>query len=417
MTGDGTLVAGRRLADRYRLVAQTSADEWHAVDETLRRNVVVHLLSPNADTDEKKHFEAEARALGGLPHRNVVATYDTGIDTDGTSFRIDELPDGAALEPGAVDDARRVSYATQIARAVAEAHACGLLHGSLTSGSVLVNEDGRVKVRGFQLPVGSATQEERGNDIDAVVNLIAALAPAGAHPLREMALGWRGDDPPESAADLVNALIALPDDGDTVALIDPHPTPVSGVPRTRRRRVPTVAIVAVALVAAVTLVVISLLPGKGSPSDVSGDVRALQVAASSFDPEVVPPTENEAEAPNAVDGNPSTLWRTDRYRRAKFGNLKNGVGLVLVSQDGLAAFSTLRVRTPQTGWTYEVYAAGTRAAALAGWGKPIALGRAGSSDFTVQLHDAKGGALLLWITEPGPGFQARVAELDVTGRV
>lgn len=415
MTGDGTLVAGRRVADRYRLVAPRSADEWDAVDETLRRNVVVHLLPASADQHDKKHFEAEARALAGLPHRNVVATYDTGVDRDGSSYRVDELPDGAALDPGALDDSQRVSFATQLARGVAEAHARGLLHGSLTSGSVLVHDDGRVKVCGFHLPVAPATDDDRRTDVDAVVNLVAALAPAHAHPLREMALGWRADDPPASVADIVNALIALPDD-DALPLIDPHPTPVAGVPPTRRR-VPLPVFIGAGVLVAVGLVIVALLPGKGSPDDVSGEVRPLRVAASSFDPEVQPPTENEAEAPNAVDGNPATQWRTDRYKRANFGNLKKGVGLVLVTQDGLAEFDALRIRTPQTGWTYQLYIAESRAATLAGWGQPIANGRADAVDFTVALNRVQGGALLLWITEPGPGFQTRVAELDITGRV
>jgi hypothetical protein len=417
VTGDGTLVAGRRVADRYRLVAQRSADEWDAVDETLRRNVVVHLLPPGADKHDKDHFASEARALAGLPHRNVVATYDTGVDTDGSSYRVDELPDGTPLDPASVDDAQRVSYATQIARAVAEAHVRGLLHEALTSGSVLVHEDGRIKVRGFHLPVQAATDADRKRDVEAVVNLVAALAPAHAHPMRDMASGWRGDDPPTSMADVVNALVALPDDADTVALVDPHPTPVAGTTPRSRRRVPVAAIVGVALLLVVGAVVITLLSDKGNPGDVSGPVRALPVAASSFDPEATPPTENEAQAPLVLDGNAATVWRTERYKRAHFGNLKKGVGLVLVSKDGAAAFDALRVQTPQSGWTYAVYVAPSRAATLAGWGSPVASGRASSGDFSIALDNAKGGAVLLWITEPGPGFQARIAELNLTGRV
>ncbi len=415
MTGDGTLVAGRRVADRYVLVAQRGADEWDALDETLRRNVVVHLLPAAAEEHDKAHFAAEARALAGLPHRNVVATYDTGIDADGASYRVDELPDGAPLDPGGVDDNRRVSFAIQIARAIAEAHHRGLLHGSLSSGSVLVHEDGRVKVCGLQLPVEAATDADRRADIDAVINLVAALAPAHAHPLRELAVGWRGADPPSSAGEIMNALVALPDD-DAVPLDDPDPTPVAGSPRAKRR-IPVGALVAAGVAIAVALSVVALLPGKGGPGDVSGPVRALRVVASSFDPEANPPTENEDLAILAVDHNPSTQWKTDRYHRANFGNLKDGVGLVLRSEEGLAVFDALRVRTPQSGWTYEIFVATAPAATLAGWGKPIASGKAESGDFTVPLADADGQALLLWITEPGPGNQARIGELDVTGRV
>jgi protein kinase-like protein len=40
-------------------------------------------------------------------------------------------------------------------------------------------------------------------------------------------------------------------------------------------------------------------------------------------------SENPAEAPLAVDGNPHTAWQTLHYDSAKLGNLKPGVGLVL----------------------------------------------------------------------------------------
>ena len=108
---------------------------------------------PDRPTPTRRpHFAAEARALAGLNHRNVVATYDTGVDGDGSSYRVDELAAGKPLDPGAVDDKFRVSFATQIARAIADAHGRGLVHGALTSGSVLVDDEGRVKVRGLQLP-------------------------------------------------------------------------------------------------------------------------------------------------------------------------------------------------------------------------------------------------------------------------
>ena len=32
---------------------------------------------------------------------------------------------------------------------------------------------------------------------------------------------------------------------------------------------------------------------------------------------------------NATDGRPSTSWETERYHSATFGNLKDGVGLVV----------------------------------------------------------------------------------------
>jgi hypothetical protein len=409
------IVAGRRVADRYRLVAERSDGSWDAVDEKLRRNVVVHLLSPLAAPDAKNDFTAEARALAGMNHRNIVATFDTGVDGDGSSYRVDELAAGTPLDPGAVDDRYRVSFATQIARAVADAHAGGLVHGALTSGNVLVDDEGRLKVRGLRLRPPEEADELKRTDLAAVVNLVAALAPSGEDPLRELALGWRGDDAPSSVAAMVAALLTIPDDADTVPMIDPTPTPATGVPIPRRRRTAVVVggLVAVALVA---LAVTVLLPSAHTPGASSGPVVALKMTATSFDPEANPPTENEATAGKAVDGNVATEWSTEHYHSAHFANLKSGVGLVLHHQ-GVAEFDQLRIQSPSTEWTYEVFAAEQPAAKLAGWGKAIAHGTITTGDVRVELGAARGQALLLWITDTGPPDQVRIAELGVQGRV
>ena len=51
---------------------------------------------------------------------------------------------------------------------------------------------------------------------------------------------------------------------------------------------------------------------------------------------------------------------------------------------------------------------------LAAWGQPVATQTAidGSATFTLGSHD--GGAVLLWLTDLGPSYTARVAELTVS---
>jgi serine/threonine protein kinase len=414
VSSEASIVAGRRVADRYRLVDERTVGCWDAVDEKLRRNVVVHLQSGAVDADTKAHFTAEARALAGLNHRNIVATYDTGVDGDGTAYRVDELAAGKPVDPGAVDDKYRVSFATQIARAIADAHGRGLVHGSLTSGQVLVDDEGRLKIRGLQLPPAAALDELKRVDLHAVINLVAALAPSTSDPLRDLALGWKGTETPSSVASMVNSLLTIPDDADTVPMVDPTPTPATGVPTPRRRQTAMVigGLVGIALIA---LAITALLPSTGTPGDVSGPIGPLPLTATSYDPEVNPPTENEANAGKAVDGNASTQWSTDRYHGPHFAGLKSGVGLVL-HHVGIAEFDELRIQSPTSDWTYEIYAAEQPAAKLSGWGTSIARGTVRDRDVRVDLGGARGQALLVWITDPGPGNQARLAELSVEGR-
>jgi eukaryotic-like serine/threonine-protein kinase len=53
------------------------------------------------------------------------------------------------------------------------------------------------------------------------------------------------------------------------------------------------------------------------------------VTGASYDPLGDDLSENEDEAPNAVDGDPATVWRTVRYKSSGLGGLKPGVGFVL----------------------------------------------------------------------------------------
>ena len=61
--------------------------------------------------------------------------------------------------------------------------------------------------------------------------------------------------------------------------------------------------------------------GGGSPAEPIGIV-----GAQAFDP-VGGDGENSAEAPLAIDGDPATAWRTERYDSRAFGGLKDGVGI------------------------------------------------------------------------------------------
>ena len=414
MSSDATIVTGRRVAERYRLAEPRGDGAWAAVDERLRRNVVVHLLPAGADADAKAHFTAEARSLAKLNHRNIVCTYDTGVDGDGTGYRVDELPAGEPVDLHAVPDGRRASYAAQLARALNDAHAQGLVHGSLTSSSVLADDEGRLRVGGLRLPrAGEDTNSLEQADTAAVIRMIVALAPAGPSPLREVAIALR-NAPPTSMTDVCDSLAQLPnDDAELDDDAGPARTPPTGVPTAppARRRVLLLGI-AVALAAAVLVAVI--LPAQRA-NDFGGTAQDLQLTASSFDPEASPPTENEAQARLAVDGNPASTWSTERYRSANFGSLKDGLGLVLRTTER-AKFEQLVITSPTSGWELEIYVANAPAAELSGWGEPLATA-AVQGQATLDLEGAEGTAILVWITDPGPDRQVRIGEITVRGRM
>jgi hypothetical protein len=116
----------------------------------------------------------------------------------------------------------------------------------------------------------------------------------------------------------------------------------------------------------------------------------------------------------AIDGNPNTAWQTDRYFGPRFANLRHGLGLVL-TLGANQTLHTLTVTSSTPGWTAEVYVADSvpGPAALAPWGSPVDSGTGSSGVTTFNLHDRSGRAILLWLTDLGPNFQASIAEVAV----
>jgi serine/threonine protein kinase len=161
--------AGRTLGGRYRLVAPVArggmAEVWEGHDEVLSRPVAVKVLQAHLATDGVflERFRREAVTAARLAHPCVVSTYDTGID-EGTAYIVMELVRGDTLrhllsEHGRLDTWLAVTIARQIADALAEAHAAGLVHRDIKPANVLLLDDGwggvRVKVTDFGIAKAS----------------------------------------------------------------------------------------------------------------------------------------------------------------------------------------------------------------------------------------------------------------------
>src|SRR5256886_7620332 len=71
---------------------------WKAYDSVIRRCVALKILSSavGRTQDARARFLREARAAGGLQHRNIVTIYDLG-EADGQLFIALELVDGRDL--------------------------------------------------------------------------------------------------------------------------------------------------------------------------------------------------------------------------------------------------------------------------------------------------------------------------------
>lgn len=127
---------------------------YRARDEKLERTVAVKILTPGVLTSEtmRSRFRREALALARLNHPNIAALYDVG-EQDGIDFIVMELVQGEPLRtrllsgPLAAEAATRI--AVEIAEALEEAHAQGVVHRDLKPANVMITPRGHAKVLDF----------------------------------------------------------------------------------------------------------------------------------------------------------------------------------------------------------------------------------------------------------------------------
>ncbi|HVE45997.1 MAG TPA: protein kinase [Acidimicrobiales bacterium] len=216
-------------------------------------------------------------------------------------------------------------------------------------------------------------------------------------------------------------LIELSSDGldDAVPDIMRDPTPPAGqgaALRPPERRLAPVAFVAAIVIVALVAAAVLLQAGGEDPERTrvprEGTSEPVAISsARSFDPEG-DGQENESEVALAHDGNNQTVWKSDRYNSRAFGGLKGGVGLVLQLK-GAESLGQLVVRSTSAQWSASVYVAAEPGDDLSDWGSPLATQTGIDGDVTFDLKGNRGGAVLLWITDPGTERRVEVAELTL----
>ena len=154
----GALLDGRYLIDA--IIARGGMATVYAANDTrLDRTVAVKIMRPllAEDPDFVERFAREARAAARLSSPEVVAVHDQGTDAaTGTAYLVMEHIAGGTLrdlvqERGALPPPRALDLLEPVLRALAAAHAAGLVHRDVKPENVLLGDDGRIKVTDFGL--------------------------------------------------------------------------------------------------------------------------------------------------------------------------------------------------------------------------------------------------------------------------
>jgi len=129
---------------------------YRGEDTRLGRPVALKFLPPSlkSDPESRARLLNEARAASMLRSPNIAVTYDIGEDA-GTDFIVMEYVDGellsARVAAGPLPVSEAVDVGVQVADALDEAHARGIIHRDIKSANLMRTTRGLVKVLDFGL--------------------------------------------------------------------------------------------------------------------------------------------------------------------------------------------------------------------------------------------------------------------------
>jgi tRNA A-37 threonylcarbamoyl transferase component Bud32 len=153
-----------QVLDKYELLERVGqggmAIVYRGIDRQLKRVVAIKVLHKHlADYQEARdRFEREAQAVAKLRHENILEIFDySGADAAevaGSSYIVTEFIDGKTLKQQVTD--RPITYPEigamlmlQVCRALAHAHAAGILHRDVKPENIMIRADGIVKLTDF----------------------------------------------------------------------------------------------------------------------------------------------------------------------------------------------------------------------------------------------------------------------------
>ena len=159
---------------------------YEALDPRLQRTVALKVLRCCGGEDGAGALLREARAASALRHPAIAVIYEAGeADDDGspTAYIAMEYVAGPTLaefaRTGGAATADLVGIVVQVAEALAEAHARGIVHRDVKPGNILVAEGRRAKVVDFGLALRSPTDTDETVDVGGTTGAAGTTGTTG----------------------------------------------------------------------------------------------------------------------------------------------------------------------------------------------------------------------------------------------
>ena len=141
-----------------------------------------------------------------------------------------------------------------------------------------------------------------------------------------------------------------------------------------------------------------------------GDFDETGLRVTSFDPGGDGEEHQEAVS-RPFDGDPATFWFTERYLDRNFGQLKQGVGLIIEFSEP-RPMQDLAVDANRTGWAFELYTSDVVETNFDDWGEPIGAFSELDPSVVLDVDDREVSALLFWITDLGIDSEQTLEEYE-----
>ncbi|HVS81531.1 MAG TPA: protein kinase, partial [Pyrinomonadaceae bacterium] len=180
-----TIASGTKLG-RYEIRSQLGAggmgEVYLALDSKLDRKVALKILPAEvaADRNRMSRFVQEAKAASALNHPNIITIYEIE-QIDSVNLIATEFIDGETLRERMRNPPMKLAdvldVATQIASALAAAHAAGIAHRDIKPENIMLRRDGIVKVLDFGLAKLTERLPPESVDMEAPTRAVVNTEP------------------------------------------------------------------------------------------------------------------------------------------------------------------------------------------------------------------------------------------------
>src|SRR3984957_16847614 len=171
---------------RYEIVRQTGSHGlgslYQAFDPIMQRPVMIRIAdrstNPGVSFDQARQaILFDAKQLAHLDHPNIIKFLACEED-DGRPYLVMERFEGKPLGGRRLSRERISAMLKSAALALDHAHSKGLIHRNLTPDCVLLDDDGDLKITGFEIArPAQYLNSEAGQDLDLLLDSIHYMSP------------------------------------------------------------------------------------------------------------------------------------------------------------------------------------------------------------------------------------------------